>query len=86
MNKPTCYTKHTATCPDRIGTTFTFYTLDDHNGIYLRLAIIESVGLMYKIGNDVFVPLYKDNLYYVKGSGKRRLARASLDALRLEKY
>ena len=65
---------------------FTVYTFDEHNHVFLRLAVIESVGLLYKITNDVLCPMYQKNLYYMKGQGKSRLKRTDPVAIKLEKY
>jgi hypothetical protein len=48
----------------------TFYCYDVHNKRYLRLAFVESQGLIHIIGQEL-KKYYPDNLYWSEGKGKK---------------
>jgi hypothetical protein len=57
--------------------TNTFYCYDAHNRKYIRLAIVESIGLA-----NLLIPtlkeIYTDNLYSINGKGSKYIPYSPL--------
>lgn len=70
----------------KVPQTITFYVPNAVNTDFVRVAIVDSVGLQVHVG-QFLIRLYNNtSLFWLKGQGKKKLTFGESSRLRLFKY